>query len=211
MSSSGFFDPLEPAAYGAIAIDPPWKFASNSEAKPGRNPRRHYPCMTMAEIAALPVGDLAARDCWLMMWITAPLLVLGVQTPILKAWGFKPSTIGFTWVKLNKGMTRSFLPFDDDAAFVSTGFTTRANVEYVVLARRGKPPRASASVRSLILAERREHSRKPDVFYDRACELVGKVRKAEIFARESRPGWETWGNEATKFDSPAALAVPGPP
>ena len=65
--------PFPRGPFDVILADPPWAFASNSVAKPGRNVRRHYPTMTLPEICALPVSALAARNALLLMWITAPL------------------------------------------------------------------------------------------------------------------------------------------
>jgi len=66
---------------------------------------------------------------------------------------------------------------------------------------RGKPKRLNADVRQGIIAPRREHSRKPDGIHERIERLVAGPY-LELFARQSRPGWTTWGNEATKFDRP---------
>lgn len=198
--------PLERGAYRAIIADPPWGFRSNSLARPGRNAMRHYRCMTMAEIEALPVGDLAAPDSYLFLWITKPFLVVGAHLPLLKAWGFKPSTIGFDWIKtrLREHDANRLGPITAEAFVPGQGFTTRLNAEHVVIGRRGGPMPARRDVRSTIVAPRREHSRKPDAFYEAARAIVGTdARIADLFARESRPGIETWGAEATKFDGAA--------
>jgi hypothetical protein len=85
-----------------LAVDCPWWHASNSDAKPGKNPRGHYPCMKVPELAALPIGELATDDATLFLWIPGPQLVRGNHLPLLAAWGFKPSGKGFTWVKTTK-------------------------------------------------------------------------------------------------------------
>src|SRR5262249_23674159 len=63
--------------YRVIVADPPWLFKSNSAAKPGRNALAHYDCMSVDEIAAMPVHDYAAPDCVLFLWVTTPMLVIG--------------------------------------------------------------------------------------------------------------------------------------
>lgn len=95
-------------------------------------------------------------------------------------------------------------PFAGDTTpQVGMGYWTRSNTEPCLLATRGKPKRLHADVRQGIIAPRREHSRKPDGIHDRIERLVGGPY-AELFARQSRPGWDTWGNETTKFDGVAA-------
>jgi N6-adenosine-specific RNA methylase IME4 len=84
-----------------------------------------------------------------------------------------------------------------------TGFTTRKNAEYVVLCKRGKSLRRDAGVHEIFVTPRREHSRKPDELYLRIERYVGGEGPfLELFARQSRPGWTTWGLEKTKFDPP---------
>lgn len=197
--------PLERGAYGCICADPPWNHKGNSVALPGRNARRHYATMSLAEIAALPVADLCAADAYLFFWIPGQFLVIGAHLPIFKAWSFKPTAMAFTWAKFKKShnadQLRS-LPLAESDLHVGMGHTTRKNAEFCVMGRRGKPKRMSASVREIILSPLREHSRKPDEYRDRVEAYVGPdVRIAELFARESRPRWDTWGNEAGKFDA----------
>jgi len=78
------------------------------------------------------------------------------------------------------------------------GYWTRANSEVCLLATRGKPKRKHADVRQAILEPRREHSRKPDCVYDRIERLVDGPY-LELFARQTRPGWDSWGLEVNKF------------
>ena len=81
------------------------------------------------------------------------------------------------------------------------GKTTRQNAEFVVFGRRGKPARHSRAVHQLLIEGRREHSRKPEDFYVAAERYAGpEARRLELFARQSRPGWTAWGNEAAKLD-----------
>lgn len=179
--------------FRVIAADPPWRFKSNSVAKPGRNAMRHYDCMSLKDIAAMPVREIVADDAVLLLWITGPFLAIGAHIPIMNAWGFKPNSMGFTWAKTTSG----------GGWFFGGGFTTRKNEEFVVMGKRGRSVRDNAGVRSLIVSPIREHSRKPDDFFTRA-ETYSKGPYCELFARESREGWSTWGNQATKFDRIAA-------
>lgn len=194
---------LPAGPFDVICADPPWNFKGNSVAAPGRNARRHYSTMSLDEIAALPVADVVAPDAALFMWITGPFLAIGAHLPIMKAWGFKPSGVAFTWVKLNQRAPGLFWQNQD--LFTGGGLTTRKNAEVCLLGKRGRSLRQSASVREVIVSPRREHSRKPEEFRERVEQYVGPERRIlEMFSRSSRAGWTGWGNETEKFDEVAA-------
>lgn len=83
---------------------------------------------------------------------------------------------------------------------MGTGYWTRANPEQCLLFTRGSPKRLSASIEKLIVSPRREHSRKPDEIYERIEKLVGGPY-LELFSRQERAGWKTWGNQVGKFSA----------
>jgi N6-adenosine-specific RNA methylase IME4 len=206
VSADTAFD-LPDGQFDLIAADPPWSFKAFSERGMARAPERHYRTQPLDWIAGLPVADIAARNCHLMMWITGPMLVTGAHLPVMKAWGFNPSSIAFVWVKINKkaAQGRFFPPVSERDFFMSLGHTTRQNAEYVVLGRRGRPRRYDKAIHQLIVAPRREHSRKPDEFYERAERYAGiGARKVDLFGREQRTGWTVAGDEANKFGREAA-------
>lgn len=174
--------------YAAILADPAWGFKNYSAKGEAKNPNQHYACMTVAEIAALPVKDLRADDCACFIWTTGPFLEATFS--VAKAWGFSYSTTGFTWVKQGK---------DEDTYPIGTGYWTRANPEYCLLFTHGSPKRLAADVQELILAPRREHSRKPDEVHERIERLVGGPY-IELFGRRERPGWTVLGNEVDGED-----------
>lgn len=199
--------------FGCILADPPWRFATFSAKGRDRcpdgpltrnqsrqnSPARHYDTMTMEELRALPVAASAARDCVLLMWAVDPMipeaLALGA------AWGFKFKTVGFYWAKERRETSKRGAAFEDSnhKRFpMGTGYWTRANPELCILFTRGKPKRLSASVRKLIIAARREHSRKPDEQYAE-IEALCAGPYLEMFARTERPGWTVWGNQTDKF------------
>jgi N6-adenosine-specific RNA methylase IME4 len=101
--------------------------------------------------------------------------------------------VGFYWVKLNAA------PKPDADYFIGMGYWTRANPELCLLATRGKPPRWAKDVRRLVVERRREHSRKPDCVRARIERLVAGPY-LELFARETKPGWDCWGNQLALFD-----------
>ena len=185
-----------PGGYRVIYADPPWSFATYSDKGKGRSAEAHYDCMPLAAIKALPVRELAAEDAILLLWATDPLLPRAFE--VIEAWGFAYKTVGFYWVKLNRG--RGGGPaFTEADFFTGLGFWTRANPEPCLLATRGRPKRRAGDVRRLLVAPRREHSRKPDEAYGR-IEALADGPYLELFARGSRPGWDGWGRERGLFD-----------
>jgi N6-adenosine-specific RNA methylase IME4 len=185
--------------FRVILVDAPWDFKANSVSKPGRNPRRHYDVMSLEDIAALPVKQVAADDCLLWFWITGPFLARGAHLPIFEAGGFEPSGMGFVWVKLNP--TAPQLIFTQQDVAMGPGMTTRKNAEFCLLGRRGSVPRLDAGIHEVIISPRREHSRKPDETHER-IERYCDGPRLELFGRQSRPGWVVRGNESSKFDPP---------
>lgn len=166
--------------YAVIAADPAWRYWESGE----KNQSRHYATMSLDDIKALPVATIAAPDCALFLWVTGPILQESFD--VITAWGFSYSTIAFTWVKKNK---------KSESFFFGNGAWTRANAELCLLATKGRPARADASVSQIIHTTIEEHSRKPDEVYDKIVQLMGNVPRVELFAREHRSGWDVWGNE----------------
>jgi N6-adenosine-specific RNA methylase IME4 len=191
--------------YRTIVADPPWRYRSKDITTRGwhktasveseKNPM-HYTTMTNAEIAALPVSDLAEDQAELYLWVTNPRLYgerNGSWSPrqIIEEWGFRYITL-LTWVKTD--------PASDPAALRpprnGLGFYFRVGTEHVLYCVRGGikiPTRLRES--NVIVAPRRGHSQKPAVFYD-VVERVSQAPRLEMFARQQRLGWDTWGNEA---------------
>lgn len=190
------FDGLADRHYRCVVADPAWNFASNSVENPGRNPRRHYRCMSLDDIAALPVERHVAREAVLFLWIIGPFLVKGYHIPVMRAWGFEPTAMGFVWVKLNQNANPHFMTIRD--LFNGPGFTTRKNAEFVVIGKRGRSPRIDAGVHEIIIAPRREHSRKPEESY-RRIERYCDGPRLELFGRQQRVGWDVRGEQAERF------------
>ena len=188
-----------------VAADPAWRFKSNSAANPGRNAMRHYSCLSLDEIASLPLREVVAKDAFLWLWVTSPFLAVGAHLAVMRAWGFEPTALGFTWVKLNRNAPGLFIQRPD--LFVGSGLTTRKNCEFVILGRRGRPERLATDVHEVILSRVREPSRKPDEAYSRIERYCAGPR-LELFGRESRSGWTVYGDEAAKFDLSKAAAIP---
>lgn len=180
------FAPLIPLRYGAILADPPWAFGLRSSAGETKSPQAQYSCMDLDAIKALPVDQLAAPHCLLVMWATAPMLPQALE--VMLSWRFRFITAG-SWGKQSSTGTKW--------AF-GTGYVMRSAAEFYLVGRIGQPVYRSRSVRNLIVAPVREHSRKPDQMYDDIERLVDGPY-AELFARQTRPGWSAWGNQIDKF------------
>lgn len=183
--------------------DPPWFFRTYTEVVSNRDPRNHYKggVMSLADIKAIPVGNVAAKDAHLFLWVTGPYLEKAFD--VIRAWGFKYSGVAFTWIKLKKSFDDRqlrVLPTADGDFHTGLGYTTRKNAEFCLLARRGSARRLAKDVRELILAPRREHSRKPDEAYAR-IERYAAGPHLEIFGRQQRLNWTVRGDEAEKFSA----------
>ncbi len=155
-----------------------------SEKGLGRSAENHYPTMSLEDIKNLPINNLADKNCVLFMWTTIPLLKDSFS--VLDSWGFEYKSIAFVWIKLNK---------KSDTLFWGMGHWTRSNAELCILATKGHPKRKSAKVHQVIMSHIQQHSKKPDEARERIIELIGDLPRIELFAREKKDGWDSWGNE----------------
>lgn len=187
-----------PAYYfGAIHADPPWHFETWSAKGYGRHAIQHYDTMSVSQIMALPVLDLASGNSVLFLWITWPMLEHGLR--VIEAWGFKYKTCAFSWTKPNS---------TNNGVWKGTGYWTRANSEVCLLATYGRPKRLNSDVAQAIIEPRRQHSRKPDCVLERIERLVNGPY-VDLFARSStRPGWHYWGKEKTLYDEQSHQTSP---
>jgi N6-adenosine-specific RNA methylase IME4 len=190
---------------GAIYADPPWDFEiwGGPSGKTHTSPDAHYNTEPLDKIAGLPAARLAADDCALFLWITWPHLILGHHLQIIDAWGFKPSTLGFLWVKTNPSAT--VVTLDGDGLHWGNGYSTRANTEVCVYATRGSPNRLAADVHQVVMASVGEHSAKPEEVRRRIERLVAGPY-LELFARKPVTGWTVWGNEIAPGDINKSVA-----
>lgn len=183
---------LPKGPFGCILSDPPWAFRTRDvgsrDAVPARG-EQPYTTMSLDELKAIPVAKAAAPDCALFMWVVDTHLEQSFE--LAKAWGFAYKTRAFTWVKTSK--TGGDPP-------IGMGYWSRKQTEFCLLFTRGRPKPVSRSVREIIEAPRREHSRKPDEQYARIEALVAGPY-LEMFARQARPGWKAWGNQTDLFST----------
>lgn len=189
---------LPAGPFGCILADPPWAFRtfSGKRATPHRTANDHYVTTDTVVLAEIPVATVAAKDCALFMWIVDSHLAEAIE--LGRAWGFEFKTIAFIWLKETENGRQLDIFKGESDPRISMGYWTRKQAEICLLFTRGKPKRLGKGVRQVIRDRRREHSRKPDETHDRIQQLVGGPY-LEMFAREPRDGWATWGNETDKF------------
>lgn len=183
------FGVMRPLSYGLIMADPPWDFRTYSQEGQKKGPASHYTVMSIDQIKALPVGHLAGGDCVLWLWATHPMI--DQQIEVARAWGFRFVTSG-VWIKRTKFGKLNF----------GTGYRLRCASEPFLICTNGNPATAN-NVRTVLEGPIRQHSRKPDEAYAIAAHLVGNVAKADLFSRENRPGWDSWGDQAGHFSEAA--------
>lgn len=178
------FPPLPDRRYGVIYADPPWDYRGQLQhAGPDSGDTggaiRHYGTITSADLAALPVCEIADDDCLLFLWATSPHLDQAIE--LGKAWGFEWATVAFVW----------------DKRRVNPGFYTMSQCELCLVFKRGKipRPRGARNVRQLVSEPRGPHSVKPDEVRRRIELMFPRQAKIELFARAPAPGWDTWGDE----------------
>lgn len=203
--------------YRTIVADPPWPITAmrNAKVKAGD----HYPTMTLEQIRALPVSDVADAAAHLYLWAVLPLMAEAYE--VVTAWGFHADTV-LTWCKPGPGIGGGY----------------RGNTEHLIVARRGLsfmnptcehcggrargarkcgcvnpdwryrrqplpdgqtmmlPFRGTASG-TWYVAPRGRHSEKPELFMD-LIESMSPGPYLELFARRQRLGWDSWGNECRK-------------
>lgn len=140
----------------------------------------HYSTLTIEELKReIPVNEIAAKDSILFLWVTTPMLPDGVD--LLHHWGFTYKTTLY-WNKDRYGM----------------GFWYRGQVEQCLVGIRGKIPAFRSSERNLFVEKSTRHSRKPDIFWKLVVPCLDEnalTPRIELFAREQRPGWDSFGDE----------------
>lgn len=174
---------LPPGPFGCILADPPWSFRTfgGKTGTPHRSAFDHYETTSTEALALIPVGDVAAKDCALFMWVVDSHMPDAIQ--LARAWGFEFKTCAFVWVKSKLG----------GWPHVGMGYWTRKQTEQCWLFTRGAPKRLGKGVEQIIHCRRGAHSAKPDQQYDAIERLVGGPR-LELFSRSARDGWEAWGD-----------------
>lgn len=178
--------------FGVVLADPPWRFEPRSrETGLDRAADNHYPTMTTGDIVNMNVMPLAADDCVLFLWATAPMLPQAITTMI--SWGFAYRS-HIVWRKAEQASAHG----RSSGLVLGTGYWFRSGHELLLLGTRGSPPAPAAGAQwpSVIDAAPRRHSQKPDRFYELIEEYFPTLPRIELFSRAPRENWSAWGNEA---------------
>jgi N6-adenosine-specific RNA methylase IME4 len=175
--------------YSALIIDPPWQYELRVTDTSHRN-RIPYQSMTLSEIQGLVI-PADPNGCVLFLWFTNNHMIEAAK--LIEHWGFTHKGI-LTWEKISKnGETR-----------LGVGHWLRNCTEHCAIATIGKVKAFSSTSQiakctpNIIKAERREHSRKPEEFYN-LVEQLCTGSKLEMFARQKRSGWDCTGDQIDHF------------
>lgn len=177
--------------FHTVLADPPWQFQNRTgKMAPEHRRLNRYGTMDLEAIKALPVEDYVQDPAHLYLWVPNALLPEGLE--VMKAWGFSYKS-NLVWYKTRK---------DGGPDGRGVGFYFRNVTELVLFGVRGKNARTLQPGRTqvnVLAKQKREHSRKPDEMYD-LIEACSPGPRLELFARGSRPGWSTWGNQADDYE-----------
>jgi N6-adenosine-specific RNA methylase IME4 len=167
--------------YGVIAADSEWQFDPWSrETGMDRAADNHYPTSTLEAIKSRDVASIAADDCVLFLWATAPMLPHALS--VMEQWGFSYRS-NYVWLKNHVG----------------TGYWNRNAHEHLLIGVRGNIPAPAPGTQwdSVVEAPVGEHSAKPQIFMEMIEEYYPNLPRIELNCRgPARPGWDAWGNEA---------------
>lgn len=171
--------------YNIIYADPGWEFNDrNTGGSFSSGSAQQYRVMNYKDICKLPVPEICAENCVLVMWWVGAMPKEAIE--VAEAWGFTIKTMtGFTWVKLTKW----------DKLHFGMGHYTRQGAENALIAVKGKIQRVNASIRQVVMAKVGKHSEKPAEVRDKIVELFGDLPKIELFSRHRVSGWDAWGDE----------------
>ncbi len=188
--SQGLLDGFEEQRFSTILADPPWQFQNRTgKVAPEHRRLSRYQTLSLEEICDLPVASISADPAHLYLWVPNALLAEGLK--VMQAWGFTYKT-NLVWYKVRK---------DGGPDRRGVGFYFRNVTEILLFGVRGKNARTLPPGRSqenIISARKREHSRKPDEQYA-IIEACSPAPRVELFARGTRPGWFTWGDQSEDY------------
>lgn len=167
---------LPTGKYRVLYCDPPWKYGDELIEGYGAA-EHHYPTMTISELCDLPIHDLSDENSVLFLWVTSPMLDESFH--VIESWGFEYKT-SFVWDKIKHNY----------------GHYNSVRHEFLLICTRGSClPDIKKLHDSVISLEREKHSEKPEYFRELIDELYTKGKRIELFARETVPNWDSWGNE----------------
>ena len=165
--------PLPVGKYEVIYADPPWEYRNTGFAM---SAVKQYPTMSIASLCEMKIKELSNENSILFLWATNPLLKEAIQ--LMEAWGFEYKT-NFVWTKSNH----------------TAGFYIYGQHELLLIGVRGSMLPSGEKFKSIIQGENRKHSKKPEIVYEIIEKMYPNTKRIELFARNKRENWESWGNE----------------
>jgi N6-adenosine-specific RNA methylase IME4 len=185
--------PFADGQFSVVYMDPPFSYNDKGFGKrPGGSLKGsfapeagRYPTMSLhdLDLLATEVDRVTAKDAAILSWVPPAHLEYGIRH--VRSCGFRYVTVAFVWSKITV----------NGVEVANFGHYTLGNVELCLLGVKGSIKRESRKVRQLVTAERTIHSMKPPEVRSRIEELFGDVGRLELFARQTAPGWVSWGNE----------------
>ena len=162
--------------YDLVYADPPWQYG-NSMPDYFTEQANHYPLMSIDQICQMPIKEIINKDAVLFLWVTSPMLQDAFK--VIEAWGFKYKT-SFVWDKIKHNM----------------GHYSSVRHEFLLLAIKGSYPLHNLKLYDSVFSEERtEHSKKPQFYYQMIEDIYCNAKKIELFSREKREGWYSYGNQ----------------
>lgn len=172
--------------YSIVYADPPWLYTKNHTA----DASKHYKLMAFEDLVNMQVKRIMEENAALFMWATCPRLHVAMN--LIKKWGLNYRGVIYNWVKMTKDGH-----YLDGVGIIPT--FTKPTSELVLAAticKEGRPfPIHSFNQEQVVLAPRGKHSEKPLKVATNIVELCGHISRIELFARDEKPGWDSWGNE----------------
>ncbi len=165
--------------YQIIYADCPWAYRNMGNIQGVASAQ--YQTMNNKDICELPIDKISDENCILFLWATFPKIQEALD--VIKAWGFDYKTVGFTWIKKNK----------NGGNFFGVGWYTKSNAEVCLIGVKGKAPKISNSISSILETVREKHSKKPSIVRDKIVEFSGDISRIELFARTKEDGWDALG------------------
>lgn len=177
--------------FRTLLADPPWPYRDRmSHASYGAV--KHYQLLSLDQIAAIPVAEVMDDNAHLYLWTTNAFIEQAHV--VARAWGFAPKTI-ITWVKATPGKQGKVL----ERIQYGLGWYFRNCTEHVLVCVRGKGRTTDRHLGTILVAPRTRHSQKPELLYE-WIEKTSPEPRLEMFARATREGWSSWGNEVAGED-----------
>ena len=164
--------------YNIIYADPPWKYKRDGN----HSAASVYNVMELVDIKNLNINDIAADPSHLYLWVTNPFLQEGLD--VCKSWGFEYKTL-ISWVKTYK----------DKTPIMGMGYYFRGCTEHIIFGVKGKKLCENKNTKNIIFSEQRKHSQKPEETKDLIVNCSGDLPRIELFARNTTPGWDVWGDQ----------------